>query len=152
MRFLYLLDCRCSTVQLHISRDSRLETTYSYTVQRYVQGPELHLPYRLQYPTTRFSVTVRYILIQESEDYRGGEKGPQGSGIKTVSTCAAWTHRGVERYPDVLPCFRRYLKHTPKHQFWTQNGFVGPGCLIRKLGVKLKKIHGKPREIEWRSF
>ena len=59
--------------------------------------------------------------------YRGGEKGPQGSGTKTVSICVAWTHRGLERYPDVFSCFRRSEKHPqtsvldPKWIFWSRN-------------------------------
>jgi hypothetical protein len=52
--------------------------------------------------------------------YRGGEKGPQGSGTKTVSICVAWTHRGVERYARVFPCFRP--KHTMSHLLaWVEN-------------------------------
>ena len=62
-----------------------------------------------------------------SRAYRGGEKGPQGSGTKTVSICVAWTHRGLERYPDVFSCFRRSEKHPqtsvldPKWIFWSRN-------------------------------
>eukprot|EP00966_Prymnesium_polylepis_P288485 6663833-Prymnesium_polylepis.1 len=50
-------------------------------------------------PRTRTEIAMRL------DAYRGGEKGPQGSGTKTVSIRVAWTHRGVERYAGVFPCF-----------------------------------------------
>jgi hypothetical protein len=79
-------------------------------------------------------VTVRLRM------YRGGEKGPQGSGTNTVSICVAWTHRGVERYAGVFPCVRRSKTHPKKHQFLTQNVFLGPGCLIWQL-TRSQEIH-----------
>ena len=65
-------------------------------------------------------------LARHGAAYRGGEKGPQGSGTKAVSICVAWTHRGVERYAGVFPCFRRSKKHPqtsvvdPKWIFWSR--------------------------------
>eukprot|EP00966_Prymnesium_polylepis_P299417 6919025-Prymnesium_polylepis.1 len=48
-----------------------------------------------------------------------GERSPgQWYCTKTVSIYVVWTHRGVERYAGVFPCFTfRRSKNTPnKHQ------------------------------------
>ena len=71
------------------------------------------------------------------------EKGPQGSGTKAVSICVAWTHRGVERYAGVFPCFRRSKKHPQTSVVYPKWIFGSrlPNLATHEITQEINNIH-----------